>query len=386
MAEMLQGWPHKPAQLPFGTTAQAGSDGQVWVGDECYVLVDRWDGMVREHQAPASQAGPNMDLFHAQLRQAVAGQAFSALGLPEAITEEGGVDAYLLHFPPCAAAGGVSLDVSIDYPIHQMRHDAFGGIIHQTTWAMEIFWSQRRSLAQRVRFAKAQFEGAVAGAGAAGLGLKMVDFRSRPFEFVDSNCETLHEKLSLYIGVSAFDAALRPGVEHWLMMGKKGSQEAAASAVRKYLRNVKRLEQRKVHSADGLAAAFIAGAPGGPAAVLGRLAQHLTAFVVMPIAGGRQFVVHLYWSNGEIKARHDEHRRIYFHDDEVTLRDFSAPDVIEDSLVGRRLDQIVGLPVPCPVRIVAIDRVFEGSPTLKLETVFHPVDLAAGTIGEAIPY
>ena len=372
--------------MPFGTEARAIDDGEVCVGNEYYVLIDSWGGMVRAHEAPVSQAGPNFDLFLAQLREAVAGQACSALGLPDAITEESVVDEYLLHFPPCASAGGVSLDMPIDRPIHQLPHYAFCDIIHLTVWAMEIFWNQRKRLAQRVRIAKSLFEIAIDGAGAVGAGLRVVDFRSRPFEFVDSNCDTLHDKLSLYIGLSSFDAALRPGTAHWMLMGKERARQTMTSAVRQHLATMQRIERGDVPSADGLAAAFIAGAPGGASAVLARLAQNLTTWVVMPISGGRTFAARLYWSDGEIKAWHLEHRHVHLRDAAVTLRNYPLPDVIENSLEGRRLDEIIGFPMPCPVRVRSGERPYPGSLVLLLHDVFHPVDLVAGSIGEAIPF
>lgn len=142
-AVLLSGRTVQDIVLPFGTKAHGVDDGRVNIGDQAYVMLDKCSGLTREHEAPVSQAGPNFDRFLEELRAATAGQACSGLGLPEAITEEGASDEYLLHFAPCAAAGGVSLDVPLDRPIHQIPHDTFSTIIQLTTWAMEIFWDQR---------------------------------------------------------------------------------------------------------------------------------------------------------------------------------------------------------------------------------------------------
>lgn len=386
VADLLRGGVTKVVVLPFGTRARWIYHGLVTVGDQRYVMVDVWGGMHREHEAPASQVGPNLDKFLNELRAETAGRACRKLGMPVVIIEEGSVDAYSLHFAPCAAAGGVSLNVPIERPINQLPHYAFDLIVQLTAYAMEIFWSQRSSLARRARSAKTTFETEVALAGTEAAGLNLVDFWSKPFEVVDFTGEMIPEKLTLYIGLQTVDAALRPGVEHWLMPGKAQARAAMQEAVRAHVAKAKRLKQGGARCVEGLAATILEGAPGGSIAVLRRLSQRMATDVVLPISRGRQLVSRLYWSDGTIKAWQIAHEHVQFRDEEVTLRDLSLPNAIADGLVGRRLDEIIDMPMPCAARVRWVECRSEGSLVLRLHDVFHDIDFASGEIGEAIPF
>ncbi|QDZ06927.1 hypothetical protein FPZ24_05055 [Sphingomonas panacisoli] len=386
IADLLRGGVTKVVALPFGTKARWINHGLVTVGDQRYVMVDIWGGMHREHEAPASQVGPNLEMFLAELKHETEGQACRGLGMPVVITEEGSVDAYSLHFAPCAAAGGASLNVPIERPINQLPHDAFDLIVKLMAYAMEIFWSQRSSLARRARSAKTTFETEAALAGTEAAGLNLVDFWSKPFEVVDFTGETMPEQLTLYIGLQTFDAALRPGVEHWLMPGKAQARVAMQEAVRAHVGKAKRLKQAGALCVEGLAATILEAAPGGSIPVLRRLSQRMATDVVLPISRGRQLVSRLYWSNGTIKAWQIAHERVQFRDEEVTLCDLAMPNAIADGLVGRRLDEIIDMPMPCAARFRWVERRSEGALVLRLHDVFHDIDFASGEIGEAIPF
>lgn len=376
--------------LPFGTEARGIDPGLVAIGDQHYVMVDIWGGMAREHEAPIAQEGPNLDRFLAELQAATAGLPCGALGLPTAITEGSLAPEHLLHFGPCAAAGGVSLDVLIERPIHQIPHDAFKEIIHSTVWAMEIFWRQREAMARRARYVRSTFKAKVALTGAlanavAG-GLTIVDFRSRPFEFVDSNCETIPDKLSLYLGLTGFNGAFRPDVDHWLMIGRADARETIQVVIKRYIKDLAKVAHGPWLLIDGLAASIAEAAPGGATPVLKRLSRQLATDVVLPISRGRQLVVQLYWSDGIIRASSDHHRHVQFTDTEVTLRNYPLPDTIKDALIGRRLDEVVDLPTSRAPTIRAVEYPYPNALILHLDNALHDVDLTSGTIGKPVPF
>lgn len=387
VGDLLGGATILDVPLPFGTNAREIDPGLVMVGDQHYVLADTLSGMIPRHAAPAFQAGPNFELFLEELRNATADRPSSGLGLPSGITEGGCVDQHLLHFAPCASAGGVSLDVPIERPIHQMLRHSFNEIVHHVAWAMDIFWEQRKALARRARTARSMFEAEAALADPIEQGLTVADFRSRPFEFVDANCETIHDKLSLYIGLTSFDAALRPGVERHLLIGKVYAKKAMHFAICRHKSMADRVARGGPLYIHGLAASIASAAPEGLAAVLGRLSRELQTDVALPISRGRQLVARLYWSDGVIKAWAHGHHHVGFDDREVTLRDYKLPDTIEGSLVGRRLDEIIDLPMVCRLRIRDVERPYDSAIILHLEDAIHTVDLASGSIGdEIIPF
>ena len=385
-ADMLSGWANLDVVLPFRTKARWIGDGVVTVGDQRYVMVDIWGGMHREHEAPTSQVGPNLDRFLAELKAETEGRACRELGTPVVIVEEGAVDAYSLHFAPCAAAGGVSLNVPIKRPINQLPHDAFDQIVQLTSHAMQNFWSQRELIARRAIDIKWTLEAEVALAGAEAFDLKILDVWSRPFEIVDSNGKLMSEQLSLYIAVRSFDAALRMGVERWRVFGNVQTLKAIQSAVQAHVAKAARLKRGDGQYIEGLAATILEAAPGGSAAILRRLSQRLATDIALPISRGRQLVSRLYWSNGTIKAWQLAHEHVQFRDSEVTLRDFPLPDAIADGLEGRRLDEIIGMPMPCAITVRSVERRSESALALHLQDVFHEIDFATGEIGEAIPF
>jgi len=385
-SDMLSKWATKDVALPFGTKARWIDHGLVTVGDQRYAMVDIWGGMHREHEAPTSQGGPNLRKFLNELRAETEGQACRELGMPVVIIEAGRVDAHSLHFTPCAAAGGVSLNVPIPRPINQLPHDAFDQIVQLTAHAMEVFWSQREILARLSRDAKRTLETELALAGAEAFDMAIVDFWAKPFEIVDCNGKLMPDQLSLYIGLRSFDAALRIGVERRRVFGNVRSLKAIQSAVQAHVDKAERLKRGGDQYIEGLAATLLAAAPGGATAVLRRLSQRLATDVVVPVSRNRHLVTRLYWSEGTIKAWQLAHEHVQFRDTEVTLRDFPLPHAIADGLVGRRLDEIIDMPMPCAVTVRSVERRSENALALHLQDVFHEIDFASGEIGEAIPF
>lgn len=202
---------------------------------------------------------------------------------------------------------------------------------------------------------------------------------------MDSHCETLHNKLSIYIGLNTLDSALRFGVDHWMIMGEVSAQQTMQSAVSEYVEKLRRLKQGSGYYIDGLAASITKAAPEGVVAILDRLSRQLATDVVLPISQGRQLVSRLYWSDGIIKASQYRHKHVQYRGTEVTLRNFPLPDTIENSLIGRRLDEVIELPKPCALIIREIERPYEGVLILHLQYVLHTLNCGQGTIGDPMP-
>lgn len=379
---------HRNLSMPFGTdvTVYEHDLGIVILGDQEFVLVDTMPGMFRRHEVPTDPTGPNLERFLAHLLQATSGWPSSAIGLPTVVAGggmfEGMVVTHRLRFPACAAAGGVCLDIELNRPINQQTHRALHDLVDEAKSTMDMFWDLRGRLSARAKRARSTFATAVAHAGPAAAGLALVELLARSDTTIDEEGHTTEVALEMHIGVSSFDGALRPSVCHYVTNPSGYAKRATELAVRGHAPRALRVSEGPTLHIEALAAAFARAAPGGLAAVLGRLAHELGTDVALPLTGGRLLVTRLLWRDGVISARGNTLRQMSYFGDKVSLSDVVLPQTLRQSLIGRNLDQVLKLPLSCPIEICGMERTDSGEIKLKLRNELRVVDLALGTIAD----
>jgi len=374
------GWRHMP--MPFDATLYKYDPGHVIVGDQSYVLVDSMAGMIRRHEAPTDPAGPNLEQFLAELLRATSFRPCGAIGLPSVIVDVGTNVEHRLRFPACPSAGGVHLDIVLKRPINHLTHQAIWALVEEARRIMDLFWAKRGRFASLAKRTRASFASALAGAGPAADGLALAEVSARSCFTEDENGVVTLEAPRLHIGVASFDNMLRPGVCHYCVEFSGGVTSATERAVRFHAPRARLVSEGSTLRIDSLAAAFARAAPGGPAAVLRRLARELGTYVALPLKCGRMLVTRLSWCNGVITCEGRTLRAMKYSGSTFLLYNVVLSETLLHSLVGRRIDEFLKLPLPCPIEIESVDNSDPSVVELELRNEPQVVDLEAGTIAD----
>lgn len=345
MRDLLEGDLNREITLPFGTRAVSRDRGSVTMAGTTYVLVLGRPGIVREEEVSTDLGGVALEMFVAMLDEAVGRLACRALGRPTEVRVPG-EEEIVLRFPPCEAAGGLSLDVPIGVRALALRTvDGLVELAIEVVRDMRGFWGKR---AAARKIAEATRAGVEAALGAVPAGSPPIEPGCMSIRVLGPKCDWLS---GTYIEFAMLDHALRPGVDRQYVTRPEETEEWIARMVEL---NVSRAEERAELAERGavgeildVAAAIVEAAPEGVAAVLDRLCRDTATEVVLPVGPRRVAIARLEWRHGLIGAKIFETDGLYCSGGRFHVTDADFPMDTLASAPGRAVDTVVDLPIRC---------------------------------------
>lgn len=128
-----------------------------------------------------------------------------------------------------------------------------------------------------------------------------------------------------------------------------------------------------------MAAAIASAAPEGAAEVLSRLAGCHDTFVFIPTSSV-PFYATLSWRDGVIRADGDVANRLDLTGETLKIYGVRVPELVEATLVGRRLSEFAKLPFHCDCSVEHVESVGEDALRITLEARTSVVDCKTGRI------
>ncbi len=334
---------HGKTTLPFGTVLKTQDLGNILLDGELWTLDAGRPGLHPAITTRNDAHGPNLEILHHPISRLTQKLACRRLGLPQPFLIYGDSEPHVLHFAPCAEAGGVVLqcwanetDASRFCGAFPKQIEEFGASIVRN---MRSFWTHRKSIAKQGTEMRA-----IAEARAADCGLTVDAI------IVDMKLQSDVENLHFYVHYNGLDEALRPGLV----------KECGASSERALMRQgryfapplevswrYEELEDLRRVGADGwiteLAAAVLASGLVDPKIVLTKLATAYDVAVEIPGSGTSMFVA-FYWNYGMICAEVSKHRSMSWGRDQLVIYGVNVPETKLITIKGRPLSDLVELP------------------------------------------
>ena len=131
-----------------------------------------------------------------------------------------------------------------------------------------------------------------------------------------------------------------------------------------------------------MAAALVRASPEGVDQVLRNLMSSLVGRTQLRIGPSGEITAKLYFENGVIRSSWHWTGEITFNDCEITIFGWNAAEAVLCALPGRRLDEVIDLPIRCPVRIRDVSNGQNMPVYLHLFGTAFAVDFSSRTIGE----
>lgn len=363
-------------ELPFGTAATSRARGSASIADVDLTLVEGTPGLTREELAPVDLEGSNLDILLGAVTRHVSRQKCRTLGSPEPVSVEGRFQEWLLRFPPCAEAGGVSPEFDFpDRPVCWRTHGELVELAGRMAEAMAAFWRGRAAIARAAGDLRARLAREISAAGAGAEELSIVRLAICPTQDLTFGASGFH------VDVEALDDAMRPGVIRMHVRARDRFDAGWFYPIRHHASRRAALDAGEPTFIDDFALAIARAAPEGATAVLARLAGKLATDVRLPLDGGRIMVARLYWADGIVAADLFGTGRLEHSMNALTVIDQPLPETILSNARGRMLGEIVGLPFEAPFPITYVDQRGSDRVTFLFETEARTFDARTGAIG-----
>ena len=107
-------FPRSKTTLPFGTVLKTRNLGEIFIDGERWTLDAGRPGLHPVFTTRADAHGPNLELLHHHISRLTQKLACRRLGLPRPRVVHDNYIGHVLHFAPCAEAGGVVLQCWTD--------------------------------------------------------------------------------------------------------------------------------------------------------------------------------------------------------------------------------------------------------------------------------
>lgn len=375
--EMVWTFERKNAEfaLPLGTIVKSGEIGDVSFGGEHWLLDAGRPGLHSMETMRRDAHGPNFDLLRSHITRLTRNLACRRLGLPSPVFIVDVDDRHLLHFSPCAEAGGVVLQRwanGTDAP----RFAAASPVqilefAESIVADMRALWKRRDVIAARARAVRALADAAAAEHGAEVL-----------LVAVDLSHQRDDERIDMYVHYLAIDEAMRAGPVLDFLPDRAHITAEFYQAPSAVSYRPAELEELRAFGADGriddMAAAVATFAPGGAAAIFATLATNYETTFELPTGGTPMFAT-LYWRNGTIRAEISMAGKLDWGRPSLEIYGDLLPDTVKDLLPGRTVDAVAQLPFACPCKIENVHDLDSGM-RLDLEIGTRLVDLSSGCI------
>lgn len=372
--------PHSKMTLPFGTVLQTMKLGQILIDGESWTLDAGRPGLHPAFTARKGAHGPNLELLHHHISRLTRKLACRRLGLPQPLVIYDNDERHLLHFAPCAEAGGVVLQCWANGTDATLFCGAFPEQIEEFAKSivkgMQSFWKRRNDIANQVGEVRTIAEMRVAEREAA-VDAIVVDMM---FQFDAEN-------LDFYVHYLAIDVALRPGLvldfipaSRRTLIGAGHDFDLPWGIRGRY----EEIENFRRHGADGriteLAAAVLASDRFDSKLICSKLSEAYDLAVEIPGSGTSMFVA-LYWANGRIYAEVCKHGTMNWNRDVLEIYGFDVPEAKLVTMNGKPLSDLVELPFGGDIIVDRVERIPDGL-RLHVAENYLLIDLASGRMWE----
>lgn len=368
--------PRATTTLPFGTVLETMGLGAISLDGEPWTLDAGRPGLHPVFTTRIDAHGPNLELLHRHITRLTQKDACCDLGLPQprAIYDDG--EQHLLHFAPCAEAGGVVLQCCLGQ-IHANRFcGAFPEQIEEFAEAivedMRSFWKCRKDIAEQGAEMRAIAQSCVPEQKAAVHAIIL----EMKFQFDDAD-------LNFYVHYSGIDVALRLGLVREFIPGSWREQirngahfEAPLIASKRY----QDFEHFQREGANGriseLAAAVLASGRVDSEFIRSELLKAYDVAVEVQGAGKSIFVT-FYWLEGTIFAKMFMQGTMSWSREKLEIYSVHAPDSKLVTMSGRPLSDLIDLPFGGNLIVARADKLGNGLRVCVTENTLL-VDLASG--------
>lgn len=368
--------PHSKTTLPFGTVLETRKLGEILIDGELWTLDAGRPGLHPTFTTRKDAHGPNLDLLHHHISRLTRKLACRRLGVPQPRAIYDNYIGHVLHFAPCADAGGVVLQCWTDAISATRFCGAYPEQIEEFAESivkgMRLFWERRKNIAQQGAEVRAIAEAHVAERRAT------VDAIS-----VDMTLQFDLENLDFYVHYLAIDEALHPGlVSDFIPASRRalirsGTQFTPVWGVSGHYEE---LENFRRHGADGriteIAAAVLASGKVDSKLILTKLAEAYDVAVEIPGSGTSMFVA-FYWADATIYAELCKHGTMDWNRDVLEIFGFDVPEAKLVAMNRRPLSDLMELPFGGDIIVDRVERISNGLRLHVAENLLL-VDLASG--------
>lgn len=361
--------------LPLGTLLKNNQMADFTIGGEHWILDAGRPGLHAMEAMRRDAHGPNLELLNHHIERMTRRLVCRRLGLPSPHLIMDTDDRHLLQFAPCVDAGDVVLQRYANgtnaprfaAALPAQIRDFAASIVAD----MRFLWKRRKEIGTRALEVRRLAE-SVATETKTKVNKVMVDLHS-------SHADT---KFSMYIEYEGIDEAMRVGpVLDFVAYNESGDHwhRAPWGVTTRY----EEREKLQAAGADGMiddiAAAIVAAAPAGSAALLAQLAEHHEAQVVFATGEAPMFAT-LYWRDGVIRAEVSASRTLDLCENKMELLSLTAPETIINAMPGRSLSQIAELPFQCECRVLRAESLYPTGVRLEIEIGKRLINLSSGRI------
>lgn len=368
--------PRAMTTLPFGTVLETKGLGEILLDGELWTLDAGRPGLHPVFTTRKDAHGPNLELLHHHISRLTQKHPCRRLGLPQPCAIYGNDERHLLHFAPCAEAGGVVLQ-RMTQGINATRFcGAFPQQIEEfaeeIVEGMRSFWKRRNDIAKQAAEVRAIAEASIAAREAA-IDAIIIEMRLL----------LGYEDLDFYVHYRGIDEALRPGlVLDYIPSSLRHAIRSGCEfePVRGVSERYQELEEFRRVGADGkiteLAAAVLASGRVDSEFIRSRLLKAYDVTVEIQGSGKSMFVA-FYWADGTIFAEIHRHGEINWDRGKLEIYGFDAPETKRVAMSGRPLSDLVDLPFGGDIIVDRVDKICDGLRVRVAENEFM-VELASG--------
>ncbi|MBA3863607.1 MAG: hypothetical protein C0517_06660 [Erythrobacter sp.] len=372
--------PHSKTTLLFGTILETRNLGEILIDGECWTLDAGRPGLHPAFTARKGAHGPNLELLHHHISRLTRKLACRRLGLPQPLLINDNGERHLLHFAPCAEAGGVVLQCWAN-GIDAIRFcGAFPEQIEEFAESivkdMRSFWKHRKGIAKQGAEVRAIAETRIAHLEAA------VDAI-----IIDMGFQFYMENLDFHVHYLAIDVALRPGlVLDYIPASRREAMRRGANfgPILDISGRYEQLDKLRRHGADGriteLAAAVMASGRFDSKLICSKVSEAYDVAVEIPGCGTSMFAA-FYWADGSIYAEVCKHGTMNWNRDVLEINGFDVPEAKLVTMIGKPLSDLVELPFGGDIIVEQVERIPEGL-RLHVAENYLMIDLASGRTWE----
>lgn len=369
-------FPRSKTTLPFGTVLETRKLGEIFINGEFWTLDAARPGLHPAFTTRKGAHGPNLELLHHHISQLTQKLACRQLGLPQPLLINDNGERHLLHFAPCAEAGGVVLQCWSNVTDAIRFCGAFPEQIEEFAESivedMRSFWKHRKVIAMQGAEVRACAETRIAHLEAA------VDAI-----IINLGFQIYMENLDFHVHYLAIDAALRPGlVLDYIPASRREAMRRGENfgPILDISGRYEQLDKLRRHGADGriteLAAAVLASGRFDSKLICSKLTEAYDVAVEIPGSGTSMFVA-FYWAEGGICAEVCKHETMNWNRDVLEIYGFDVPEAKLVTMNGKPLSDLVDLPFGGDIIVDRVERIPSG---LRLHVAENHlmIDLASG--------
>jgi len=340
-------------QLPLGTRVSNYDPGGVSIGGEELVLDAAREGLFPMQATRRDAHGPNLDLLSSLILKKTRKLACRRLGLPSPKTIIDSDERTTLQFPPLAEAGGIVLQFrtgSSGAPrfcsATKAQLETFSDTIVQD---MRALWKRRAAIGRHVYLVRRSAEEGILAECGPDSDIRVINV------VVELTSQREDDAPSVYVEYECLDECLRLGTAIDYLPTRDEPTPANLRS-RPHTERRRRADLEELMSVgatgriDEMAAAIVAAAPEGSAAVLATLEKSHEAFVTIPTLEAPLFAT-LYWRDGTIMAEADCRGSLDYCQERLELRGVELPEAVLANIAGRPLSEVADLPFACDSRI-----------------------------------